>query len=161
VGILEKTLSKLRAHEWGSATNENALIEALSMDRGQQELGAAERRQAAADTLQQQLTFLSQLEELMQEQFVLYQLAATAGNVENNDELRDLREALQLSDEQIQHLRESSAGWQDEWTALQTVKESLVAMKDNEWLWNDGVATIVDQFMSILHKNQTSKFLLW
>jgi hypothetical protein len=34
-------------------------------------------------------------------------------------------------------------------------------MLENEWLLNEGVQGITDQFTSILHKNQLSKLLLW
>ena len=50
---------------------------------------------------------------------------------------------------------------ENEIEALETVVSSLQAMLENKWLLNEGVQNIVDQFTSILHKNQLSKFLLW
>lgn len=162
VGSLEKTIQQLQKHEWGATNSAAALAEALSMDRGQQKLTAAERCQAATDILQQQLVFLQQLEDLMQEQYVLQQMAActVSGDTENG-EWKDLQDTLQLSPEQCHQLVQQSAGWEDEWNALQTVKASLHAMKENDWLWNEGCSSITDQFMAILHNNQVSKFLLW
>lgn len=136
------------------------LIEALSMDRGQQELSEADRKQAVADILQQQLAYVQQLEELMQEQFALYQLANESKEL--SPEFQELKHILCLSPEQCQRLREEEAGWSEEWTAIQTVRESLTAMKENEWLWNNNsVGQIAEQFLGILHQNQISKFMLW
>lgn len=154
VGILEKTLAALKAHEWGAQDDSRALTEALSMDRGQQQLSAEERKQAATDILSQQLEYIGMLEEIMQEQFVLHSLASS-------NELDDVKELLQLTPDQLQQLSDQAAGWESEWKALQTVKASLQAMKDNNWLWNEGCTAVAEEFMSILHKNQVSKFLLW
>lgn len=141
-------------HEWGTQDNPRALVEALSMDRGQQVLTTEERKQTATDILDQQLSYVNMLEEMMQEQYVLQQL-------QNDPTLEGLKDALGLSEEQIQQLANSSAGWQDEWDALQTVKSSLQAMKENNWLWNEGCTAVAEEFIGILHKNQVSKFLLW
>jgi bZIP transcription factor len=173
VGSLEKTMAQLQQHEWGCTNHSNAtgvqsatvLAEALSMDRGQQKLSSEERNQAAMDILQQQLQFIQQLEDLMQEQYVLQQVAQLTlnGNVDGNNwnEWKDLQDTLQLSPDQCQKIIEQHSVWDSEWQALQTVKSSLIAMKDNNWLWNEGCASITDQFMSILHSNQISKLLLW
>ena len=45
--------------------------------------------------------------------------------------------------------------------AVQAIDDSLKALQENEWLLNEGVSSISNQFMSILHPNQVSKFLLW
>jgi hypothetical protein len=184
VGILEKTLQQLKEHEWGGGvtgsstssmmdsnnSNASALTEALSMDRGQQVLDSAERRQAAQNMLEQQLQWIEMLEEVMMQDYVLHQVASnsrnnTADGTSNSDagpfEFQDLQAALQLSDAQLEQLEESRIGWDEEWAALQTVKASFLAMKDNGWLWNESVATVAEQFMSILHKNQINKLLLW
>jgi hypothetical protein len=155
VGRLETTLAQLQQHAWGASSSSSALAEALSMDRGQQKLTVPERHEAAKEILQQQWQFVKQLEELMQEQWVLQQVASGTG------EWPELQDTLQLSNEQCQQILEQAAGWHEEWNALQTVKTSLQAMKDNNWLWNEGCSTITDQFLSILHSNQISKFLLW
>lgn len=154
VGILEKTLAQLSSHEWGQGEDHpRALVEALSMDRGQQVLTKEERQQAAADILQQQIDFVAMLEASMQEQYVLSQVGG--------EDFQDLAEHLQLTPQQVEQLQAASAGWQDEWNALQTVKTSLLAMRDNGWLWNEGSSAIAEEFLAILHKNQVSKFLLW
>lgn len=124
------------------------------MDRGQQVLTAEERKQAATDILEQQLQYIEMLEEVMQEQYILIHL-------NDSPELADLKEVLQLSESQLQQLSTSASGWEEEWNALQTVKASLRAMKENNFLWNEGCMAIADDFMQILHKNQVSKFLLW
>jgi hypothetical protein len=158
VGSLEKTLAQLQQHEWGSLKSSSAaLAEALSMDRGQQKLSVTERHQAATDILQQQLQFIEQLEELMQEQFVLHQVAQATLQGSSDHEWKDLQETLQLSPDQCQQIMDQSTGWQEEWNSLQTVKTSLQAMKENNWLWNEGCSAITDQFLSILHSNQISE----
>jgi hypothetical protein len=129
-------------------------VEALSMDRGQQVLGRDERHQAASDILEQQLEFIEMLEEMMQEQFLLHQVG-------QDPALAELKDVLQLTDQQVHALSESGSGWQEEWDALQTVKSSLQAIKDNNWLWNQGCTAVAEAFMGILHKNQISKLLLW
>lgn len=171
VGSLEKTLTMLQQHEWGTGDDDAAaLAEALSMDRGQQLLSPEERQQAATDILSQQLQFIQQLEDLMQEQYVLYEIARlrvrTGGSEAEQQKLTevewdDLAEMLQLTDTQCQQLVHESTSWEDEWNALQTVKLSLQAMRDNHWLWNEGCTALTDQFLQILHKNQISKFLVW
>lgn len=154
VGILEKTLSALNAHEWGAQDNASALTDALSMDRGQQVLDAAQRKQSARDILQQQLQVVDMLQDLLSEQYVLFSL-------QDSNEFDDLKETLQLTESQLQQLASSKAGWREEWDALQTIKASLTAMRDNDWLWNEGVTQVAEDFMNILHANQISKFLLW
>ena len=158
VGILEKTLEQLKAHEWGKSDHAGALAEALSMDRGQQVLDMSERQKEAAALLNQQLEWVHMLEDILMEDYVLHQMVDGAGD---NADLQELAASLQLSPEQMRQVQESRAGWQDEWDSLQTVKASLVAMQQNEWLWNESVGGVAEQFMSILHKNQISKFLLW
>jgi hypothetical protein len=151
---LEKTLQQLKAHEWGAQDNASALAEALSMDRGQQVLETPQRQQIARDILQQQLQMVQMLEDIMTEQYVLYQL-------KDSTEFDDLKQELQLSQSQLEQLSMGQVGWEDEWAALQTLKSSLTAMHENTWLWNEGVTSVTDQFLAIFHKNQISKFLLW
>jgi hypothetical protein len=154
---LERILQKLQTHVWGHPDSDVALLEALSMERGQLELTGTQRHQAALEIVQQQVEFLSLLQEMMQEQYILYQVATT----QTNEEWQELSQLLQLSNEQKEALQAQAAGWHEEYQALQTVLESLQAMRDNHWLWNNGVAEMAEQFMQILHKNQVSKFLSW
>jgi hypothetical protein len=156
VGIMEKTLEALKKHQWGEQDDPAALIEALSIDRGQQDLSVDERQQVARDILDQQLQYIEMLEEGMREQYILYHLHSG-----ENGDLRDLQEALQLSPDQYVRLAQSAAGWEEEWRALQTVKSSLQAMRNNNWLWNEGCNSIIEGFLSIMNKSQISKFLLW
>jgi hypothetical protein len=155
VGILEKTLQALKVHQWGVQDDARALVEALSLDRGQQHLSTEERRQAALDVLDQQLDFVEMLEGELREQYILLHLTRDTG------ELNDLKEVLQLSPEQCARIADSAAGWDDEWRAVQTIKSSLQAMRQSSWLLDDGGNSIVDGFLSILHKSQISKLLLW
>ena len=182
VGILEKTLQHLKAHEWGVPTgggstgatvssekSHQSLLEALCMDRGQQVISSEQRAQQCQDILEQQLQQmeLQQMELLRQVQFEQQLLAAVSSN-EHKDEdpelaemAQELNQVLGLSEEQKARLQEGSKGLEEEMTALDTVFSSLVMMKENEWLLNQGVQDITDQLTSILHKNQMSKFLLW
>jgi hypothetical protein len=127
VGILEKTLQQLKAHEWGAQDNASALAEALSMDRGQQVLETPQRQQVARDILQQQLQMVQMLEDIMSEQYILYHLR-------DSNEFEDLQQALQLSPQQLEQLAAARVGWDEEWAALQTLKSSLTAMQENAWL---------------------------
>lgn len=157
VGILEKTLKQLQAHEWGQFDDHKALLNALGMERGQQAIRPEQRGELIQDILAQQLKQVELLRQAQLEQECLALLAE-----DDQDELsKELQEVLQLSDVQKQHLRASSQGLDKEIEALETVASSLQAMLENEWLLNEGVQNIVDQFTSILHKNQLSKFLLW
>lgn len=190
MGILEKTLQALKHHEWGATLLEppgasasasvassstygagamGALTEALSMDRGQQALTKQERHDAALDILRQQLEFVSLLEQIMHEQHALHQVgnllregdAATTMDESSRQVLQELAQELQLTPEQMQQLGAAQSGWDEEYSALQTVKQSLEAMITSSWLWNEGSTAIAEEFTSILHKNQVSKFLLW
>jgi hypothetical protein len=176
VGILEKTLQQLKAHEWGVPTgaagvadtnvekSHQSLLEALCMDRGQQVISSEQRAQQCQDILEQQLQQMDLLRQVQFEQQLLAQLAS-GENKDDDPELvemaQELSSVLALTDEQKAQLPEISKGLDDEMTALDTVFSSLVMMKENEWLLNQGVQDITDQLTSILHKNQMSKFLLW
>jgi hypothetical protein len=149
---LKKTLQQLQAHEWGAQDNASALTEALSMDRGQQVLDRASRQQAAHDILEQQLQLMDQLQDMMHEQYLLQQLASN-----NSSEFDDLKEALQLSDEQVQQLSAQQSGWAEEWAALQTVKASLQAMKENVGCRMKDVPNAAEAFLAICTE-QVSKF---
>jgi hypothetical protein len=160
VGILEKTLKHLQAHEWGKDDDHKTLLDALGMERGQQAISPLQRTEIIRDILKQQM---QQVELLRQAQIEQECLAMVANMDENaDDDLgRELQELLQLTDGQKADLRESSKGLDEEIRALETVSASLLAMQENDWLLNEGVQKITDQFTSILHKNQQSKFLLW
>jgi hypothetical protein len=157
VGILEKTLKQLQAHEWGKDDNHKALLDALGMERGQQAIQPEQRTGIIQDILRQQTQQVQILRQSQLEQECLAMLAE-----DDQDELsKELQDILQLSDGQKQDLRASSNGLDTEVEALETVAASLEAMLENEWLLNEGVQGITDQFTSILHKNQLSKLLLW
>lgn len=176
MGILEKTLQQLKAHEWGcpttgpaaaaAATSEKShqsLLDALCMDRGQQVISSEQRAQQCQDILEQQL---QQMELLRQVQWEQQLLAATSAEHKDADpeiaQMADeLSRVLELTDDQKNELQSASRGLDEEMIALDTVFSSLVMMKDNDWLLNQGVQDITDQMTSILHKNQMSKFLLW
>jgi hypothetical protein len=168
----------LKAHEWGVPTSgsgaavantnmeksHQSLLEALCMDRGQQVISSEQRAQQCQDILEQQLQQMDLLRQVQFEQQLLAQLAS-GENKDDDPELvemaQELSSVLALTDEQKAQLPEISKGLDDEMTALDTVFSSLVMMKENEWLLNQGVQDITDQLTSILHKNQMSKFLLW
>lgn len=160
MSILEKTLKQLQAHEWGKDEDHKTLLDALGMERGQQAIGPEQRSEIIRDILKQQM---EQIELLRQAQVEQEYLAMVANMEENCDDeiARELQELLQLTDDQKTELRESSKGLDTEVKALETVTASLRAMQENDWLLNEGVQKITDQFTSILHKNQQSKFLLW
>ncbi|CAJ1953258.1 unnamed protein product [Cylindrotheca closterium] len=157
VGTLEKTLKQLGAHQWGETDDHKALLDALGMERGQQAIRPEQRSEIIQDILTQQLQQVELLRQAQMEQQCLIMLAEG-----EQDELsQELEGILQLSDDQKEQLRLSAKGLENEIEALETVISSLQTMLENKWLLNEGVQSIVDQFTSILHKNQVSKFLLW
>ncbi|GAX23337.1 hypothetical protein FisN_27Lh113 [Fistulifera solaris] len=153
---LEQRLQKLHNLQWGETSTE--LLNALSLDRGQDELKSTERQQAAAQALAQQLQAVLQLEQIMEEQFAVYQVAM--GNPlflgEGNEDL-----ALELTDEQRLVLQEQAKTWQEEWDALQTTKEMLQALQEHEWLWKNGIHEAAEPFKSLLSKQQRTKWYIW
>lgn len=155
VGVLESALEKLRSHTWGS--NHEALLGALSMERGQQELSNEERIKLIKDIINQQLEQLAFLREAQMEQQLLLNI------VENpEDEISmELQGVLNLDDTQKENIRKACEGLDKEVEAMETFISCLEAMQKREWFWNEGVTQITDQFTSILHSNQLSKFLLW
>ena len=163
---MEKTLKQLKAHEWGNTDDHKALLDALGMERGQQELTPEQRTMMIQDILKQQMQQIEILQEAQREQEFLSLLASheeneTGNNDDDNEIFRELENILNLSTEQKQRICDSSEGLQKEVEALDTVCASLHAVQENEWLVNEGVQKITDQFSSILHKNQQSKLLLW
>mmetsp|Transcript_44160 Transcript_44160/g.106411 ORF Transcript_44160/g.106411 Transcript_44160/m.106411 type:complete len:165 (+) Transcript_44160:197-691(+) len=127
------------------------------MERGQQAIRPEQRSEIIQDILTQQLQQVELLRQAQMEQQCLIMLAEG----EQNELSQELEGVLQLSDDQKEQLRISAKGLENEIEALETVISSLQAMLENKWLLNEGVQNIVDQFTSILHKNQLSKFLLW
>jgi hypothetical protein len=162
VGILEATLKKLQAHEWGQDDDHKVLLDALGMERGQQAIGPEQRTEIVEDILKQQMKQVELLRQAQMEQECLVMVANLVQGGGEGDELAlELQEILQLSEAQKADLRGSSRGLEKEVEALETVSASLRAMQENDWLLNEGVQKITDQFTSILHKNQQSKLLLW
>lgn len=152
---MENSLSKLKAHTWG--TNHEALLEALSMERGQQELSNEERVQLISEIIAQQRKQVEFLRETQREQQMLLSV------VENPDDemSQELQSILQLTDDQKENIRNSCQGLEQEVEAMETFLQCLDAMAKKDWLCNDGVQQISTQFMGILHANQVSKFLIW
>lgn len=157
MGTLEKTLKQLEAHQWGETDDHKALLDALGMERGQQAIRPEQRSEIIQDILTQQLQQVELLRQAQMEQQCLIMLA----DGEQDELSKELEGILQLSEAQKENLRLSAKGLENEIEALETVISSLQAMLENKWLLNEGVQNIVDQFTSILHKNQLSKFLLW
>jgi len=162
VGVLEASLQKLKAHTWG--TSHEALLEALSMERGQQELSNEERVELIQEIVRQQRKQVEFLRETQREQQIL--LAATSpiqesGESSKNELSKELQTLLNLTESQKGEIRKACEGLDKEIHAMETFIVCLQAMQNTSWLWNDGVAKISDQFTSILHPNQVSKFLIW
>lgn len=186
VGILETALSKLRSHRWGTSASDNnnheALIEALSMERGQQPLTPEKRRELIQSIVMQQREQVANLMECQLENWMLSMLATSSGasiesgNDQNNnnhrnaedsndqdlDELTsELQSILQLTPQQQTRIQQSSHGCEREVQDLLTVDNCLESILINEWLLDEGVDEVAGQFTSILNPTQLSKFLLW
>lgn len=173
VGVLEASLSKLKSHQWGSSDSNNheALIEALSMERGQQPLTAEKRRELISSIVSQQREQVANLLDCQLESWILSELANAQTGISNNvsqsdPELEELTSELQsvlslLTPEQIARIQNSTKGYSCEIKDLYTIDDCLKSIKDNNWLLDEGVDEISGQFTSILNPAQLSKFLLW
>jgi hypothetical protein len=172
VGVLEASLSKLRAHQWGSSNSNNheALIEALSMERGQQPLTAEKRRELISSIVSQQREQVANLLDCQLESWVLSELANSqsvdsSAMPQNDPELdqltSELQSVLSLSPEQLSRIQKSSKGYSCEIKDLYAIDDCLKSIQDNNWLLDEGVDEISSQFTSILNPAQLSKFLLW
>jgi len=157
VGVLELSLQKLKAHEWGKGHSHEALLEALGMERGQQALGLEERQALIQDILTQQRAQLAHLREAQLEQQILKEFCNS--NEPDNPLWQELQGVLNLSEEQKSSLQTATTGLDEEVEAMETLETCLEAMKDR--LTNDGVHNLTQQFMGIFHTNQIQKFLLW
>lgn len=172
VGVLEASLTKLRAHQWGAADSNNheALIEALSMERGQQPLTAEKRRELISSIVSQQREQVANLLDCQLESWILSELANAQSSDSNTmqqndpelDELTsELQSVLSLSPEQLSRIQKSSKGSSCEIKDLYAIDDCLKSIQDNNWLLDEGVDEISSQFTSILNPAQLSKFLLW
>ena len=71
VRALEASLEKLKSHSWGVGADASDLLEALSMDRGQQHVDAAKRIELVASILAQQREHIQNVRECQLETCVL------------------------------------------------------------------------------------------
>ena len=152
VGILEANLAKLKAHKWGMSTTDSdheALIEALSMERGQQPLSPEKRRELIQMIIAQQREQVGNLLECQIENWMLGALADAGlkGDGEDkNDELSELTSELQsilkLTPDQMTRIKASSEGCTHEIQDLMTMDQCLQSIHENEWLLNEGVDAI-------------------
>ena len=181
MGVLENSLSKLRAHSWGvSGVDHEALLEALSMERGQQNIDADKRRDLMRGLLEQQREQVHSIMGCQLENMVLGWIAgngAGGGSVGVKQEegekqqqsvdpeeaalSRELKDLLCLTTEQKSQIRKVTEGADEERRSLETVDSCLEAMLSNPWLMNAGAEECTEQFLSILNTGQVSKFLLW
>lgn len=119
VTVLEQSLAKLQAHKWGDPeSNHSALIDALSMERGQQPLTAENRREVIKQILEQQKEQVKNLMDVQMEGWMLRWLAnhcqqqqqqqhPTVGNIGDEENLLadELQNVLNLSPEQMEQLK--------------------------------------------------------
>lgn len=171
VGVLESSLTKLRAHRWGVGADSEALLEALSMDRGQQQIDKGKRTELIESILSQQREQVRNLMDCQLENMVLGWISQH-GNVDDHkqdpklkeelDELAaELNSVLNLSPEQKMELKSASVDMEEEQKAIEIIYTSLTALMSNAWLMNSGIEDCTEQFNSILNPTQMSKFLLW
>lgn len=180
VGVLESSLAKLRAHRWGVHTDPEALLEALSMDRGQQTISPIQRKELIQSLLQQQREQVKNVMDCQLETMMLGWIARQGGEQQQQQQqgedsgmfgteetkevdalAAELNSVLQLTPEQTKQLQSATEGMEEERRAVQVVDTSLSALLTNEWLMNTGIQECTDQFTSILNPTQLSKFLLW
>mmetsp|Transcript_20799 Transcript_20799/g.31231 ORF Transcript_20799/g.31231 Transcript_20799/m.31231 type:complete len:347 (-) Transcript_20799:556-1596(-) len=85
VGVLEASLTKLRAHRWGVGIDSDALLEALSMDRGQQKIDSAKRKELITSILSQQKEQVQNVMDCQLENMVLGWIARQGNDSDGND----------------------------------------------------------------------------
>lgn len=180
VGVLETSLAKLRAHRWGVGTDPEALLEALSMDRGQQTITPLQRKELIQNLLKQQQEQVRNVLECQLETLTLGWIArqgedvtaaggesgmsqvGVGGEEKEMDLLAaELNGVLQLTPDQKKQLQTATEGMEEEHRAVKVVDTSLSALMSNEWLMNTGIQECTNQFTGILNPTQLSKFLLW
>ncbi len=184
VGVLESSLSKLQLHRWGVGNNADALLEALSMDRGQQKIDSEKRKELITSILAQQREQVRNLMDCQLENMTLAWIAqygeegdgnanGNGGGVfrtegddpttaaEVNEFADELNRVLELTPDQKEQLKLSTAGMEDEILAIEDIDQSLTALMSNSWLMNNGIEQCTEQFTNILNATQMSKFLLW
>ena len=174
VGVLTAALAKLRAHRWGAGIDHEQLVDALSMERGNQPLDAEQRRELIQSLVLQQKEMAENLLEEQLENWLLAEMvggnlsaadARSAMSGSDADELNrltsELDSVLRLTPDQKSRIQQSSTGCVEEVNALFTVVDCLDRIHKNEWLLDTGVDDVAGQFTSILNPAQLSKFLLW
>lgn len=183
VGILETALSKLRTHRWGSDNiDHELLIEALSMERGQQPLTPEKRRDLVEVIMTQQREQVTNLLECQLENWILCTLVEPNDNIiareiyssshkmvaaesYHEEDLTcatsDLKSVLHLTSQQLSLIEQSTLGCVHEVQDLFTVDNCLQSIHANQWLLDEGVEEVAGQFTSILNQAQLSKFLSW
>jgi len=180
VGVLESSLAKLKAHNWGVGADSDALLEALSMDRGQQQIDAQKRKELITTILAQQREQVRTLMDCQMENMTLAWIAqhgedgseavhgtgdTDMGNESTKAELdelgSELNQILDLTPDQKRQLKLSTGGIEEERRAIQVIDASLTALMSNSWLLNKGVEECADKVTDILNPTQMSKFLLW
>ncbi|KAL3780588.1 hypothetical protein ACHAW5_006406 [Stephanodiscus triporus] len=172
VGILETALSRLKSHKWGSdVIDHEVLIEALSMERGQQPLTPEGRRELIQSILNQQREQVANLLECQIENWLLCSLANNEDIIATDDPdgggeemariTSELRSLLNLDIDQLANIERCSRDVAHEVRDLFTVDECLKSIHSNGWLLDEGVDGVASQFTDILNQTQLSKFLLW
>ena len=167
--MLENSLAKLRAHRWAVGSDIEALLEALSMDRGQQVLDTEKRKEILTSLISQQQEQVRTVMDCQEESMILGLVSrykAQPGSFDNIDPdfqslLSELDEVLQLSDDQKKELEMATNGCEDEYRASQTIDNCLTTLLATNWLMNNGIEECTKPFTSILNTGQLSKFLLW
>eukprot|EP00520_Triparma_pacifica_P019085 CAMPEP_0118670276 /NCGR_PEP_ID=MMETSP0785-20121206/21371_1 /TAXON_ID=91992 /ORGANISM="Bolidomonas pacifica, Strain CCMP 1866" /LENGTH=315 /DNA_ID=CAMNT_0006565061 /DNA_START=145 /DNA_END=1089 /DNA_ORIENTATION=- len=173
VGVLESSLAKLKEHKWGTGQHES-LLEALSMDRGQQALPQSDRKALIQTILTQQYSHVCNLLDSQLESVVLNLYCRSkqgeGGGVQGVDEetkkgrieiFKEIDDLLGLSQAQVEKLSKATSSSLKNRGAITTSLLALNALKDSEWLQNSGIETTTSRFLNILNPTQTSKFLLW
>jgi hypothetical protein len=133
------------------------------MERGQQPLTPESRKELIQSIITQQK---EQVANLMECQMENWMLSCLADNSENKDqemnELNaELQSILQLTPQQLSEIQQASTGCIREIQDLNTVSSCLDSIISNQWLLDEGVDEVANQFTSILNPSQLSKFLLW
>ena len=166
VGVLESALTKLKSHQWGSGNCEG-LIQALSMERGQQHLDENNRIKLIVNIVNQQRDQVQSLMDAHLETMMLTWMGKVSqgeATVQENSEegklVSELADVLRLTPEQQVQLSKMDDG-REEQKAIATIDICLEAIMNNNWLMNDGVEECTNQFASILNPSQMSKFMIW
>jgi len=132
VGVLETSLSKLRAHKWGVGADPEALLEALSMDRGQQTIDAEKRKELVSSILDQQREQVRNVMECQMENIVLGWIARQDNDTSNTNKSNQMVNPLTEGKVKIEEQQQDNNNSQLELISLSNELNNLLQLSPEQ-----------------------------